>query len=53
MKLVSIRECTEVIEKMIPRLMKSIQFTTLKELFGLGLDITLSQFYVFAADLSR
>jgi DNA-binding MarR family transcriptional regulator len=49
MKLISIQECTEVIEKMIPKLMKSIQFTTLKELFGLGLDITLSQFYVFAA----
>lgn len=49
MKNVSIQESIETIETMIPKLMKSIQFNTLRDLFGLGLDITLSQFYVLAA----
>lgn len=46
MENISIDKYIEEIESTIPKIMRSIQFTTLKDLFGLGLDITLSQFYV-------
>ena len=46
MENISVEEYIEELEITIPKIMRSIQFTTLKDLFGLGLDITLSQFYV-------
>lgn len=49
MKTLSIQECIETIEILIPKIMKSIQFTTLKDFLGLSIDLTLSQFYVLLA----
>ena len=49
MKRISIRECIDEVETIIPKIMKSIQFTTLKELFDLSVNISISQFYVLLA----
>ena len=49
MKTFSIKECIDAIETLIPKIMKSIQFTTLKDFFGLSIDLTISQFYVLLA----
>ena len=46
---IDMQDCINEMELLLPKLMKSIQFTTLKDILGLTMDITLSQFYVCLA----
>ena len=44
-----LNECIDAIEVIMPKIMKSLQFTTLRDFFGMSPEVTLSQFYVLLA----